>query len=125
MTEYFEATDSDETWTIWANNPQFPEHPIAVVDEHQVADGFWPDVVARMTGTTILSDVDRRIVQSCADVSPENVESIRKIHKDRLAEWRPKLSAAQRALSDMQRAVAMREASLGILAALTGVSHEV
>jgi len=50
MTEYFEAPDGHGEPTLWAGNG---DHLAVPVIRRSDVPTFWPDVVARMTGTTI------------------------------------------------------------------------
>jgi hypothetical protein len=54
--DYYEEPDGFGMPTIWVANQEHPDLPVPVLSKKGVAEGFWPDVVARMTGTTITND---------------------------------------------------------------------
>jgi len=56
MPDYFESPDGHGEPTIWVRNPGRPDHPVAIIRSHDVHTHYWPDVVARMTGTTVVND---------------------------------------------------------------------
>jgi hypothetical protein len=56
MTTYFEAPDGHGEPCLWAPNPDYPDLPLFIVRASSVRREFWPDVVARMTGTTITNE---------------------------------------------------------------------
>lgn len=67
MTTYFEAPDGHDESTIWTTEVDHPDYLIPVLRERDAAP-FWPDVVARMTGTTVVAD-DATVERVAARIS--------------------------------------------------------
>jgi hypothetical protein len=53
MPDYFEAPDGHDESTIWTASAGHPSAPVSVIRWSDVPHAYWPDVVARMTGTSI------------------------------------------------------------------------
>lgn len=111
--QYFEAPDGYGGRTIWAKNGDGA--PMAVIDAQDVPTAFWPDVVARMTGSSITNDdatvelLAKRLAwcgwYGWQDREPNETQ-------DDL--WQQRVPRSQEKWRDEARAV---------LAALTGVPH--
>lgn len=54
MTIYFEAPDGHGESCLWDGPPG--DRPLPILRESDCGAAYWPDVVARMTGTTITTD---------------------------------------------------------------------
>jgi hypothetical protein len=99
MTTYFEASDGHGESTLWAVEGN--RHAIPAMRQSDVTPGVWPDVVARMTGTTIHADVDR--------------DALARTARDAFANgWRTASPGS----------TAWPQVVDAILAALTGVPHD-
>jgi hypothetical protein len=61
MTTYFEAPDGHDEPTLWAVTGN--QHAVPVLRRSDVPK-FWPDIVARMTGTTVVADDVHRAVDA-------------------------------------------------------------
>lgn len=99
MTTYFVAPDGYGEPTLWAVTGN--QHAVPVFRRSDVPK-FWPDIVARMTGTTVVAD----------DATVETVAKAITPHY-----FTPAFGEHAREQS--------REAARAILAALTGVPREV
>lgn len=63
MTTYFEAPDGHGELTIWEGvRYSSAVIPNAVIRQRDVPEKYWPDVVARMTGTVVTNDDARTAV---------------------------------------------------------------
>lgn len=65
MTTYFEAPDGHGEPTLWFVEDNRPAE--VLTRKRNIHDGHWPDVVTRMTGTTIIQ-ADDATVQKVAQV---------------------------------------------------------
>jgi hypothetical protein len=107
MPDYFEATDGHGESCVWVRTDR-PDFPMPVIRQREVMPGVWPDVVARMTGTTITTD--DATVQLVADaISREGGEPGNSLHG-----WRCEYP------DRYGKCECLNQVATGILAALTG-----
>lgn len=100
---YFEAKDGHDESTIWEGvRYSSSSIPNAVIRQHDVPEKYWPDVVARMTGTVVTNDdaTVKRVAMALliCEAGPDATEFI----------WDDKYATRARA----------------VLATLTGVPHD-
>ena len=67
MPDYFTAMDGHGELCLWTGRND--DRPTCVLRCSDVTNGHWPDVVARMTGTTIHNNVDRQALVYAANVA--------------------------------------------------------
>ncbi len=97
MSAYFEAPDGEGEPCIWAKGERFD---MPLIRQRETGPAYWPDVVARMTGTTITNAPDDVAVDRAVDAWFASAGASDELDSD----WRQRMRAA--------------------LAALTGVPHD-
>ena len=109
--DYYLEPDGFGVPTIWVANSEQPDLPVPVLSKDSVTEHFWPDVVARMTGTTITTD-DATVERIAAAIYPALMLLD---EQGEPADW---------ATCDGAHRQEWLEAARAALAALTGVPHD-